>query len=133
MRLDKLLSETGHGSRREVREIIRKQRITVNGSIAAVPEMQVPEDAEIRMDGVLLEKPGPVYLMLHKPAGYLTAVSDRSRPVVMELVELVRGPHTGDETVETAKAFARNTGKTPIVINNDKIANRQVLILIAFS
>ena len=87
MRLDKLLSETGHGSRREVREIIRKQRITVNGSIAGVPEMQVPEDAEIRMDGVLLEKPGPVYLMLHKPAGYLTAVSDRSRPVVMELVD----------------------------------------------
>ena len=39
--------------------------------------------------------------------------------LVMELVELVRGPHTGDETVETAKAFARNTGKTPIVINKE--------------
>ena len=39
--------------------------------------------------------------------------------LVMQLVELVRGPHTGDEAVETAKAFAVSTGKTPIVINKE--------------
>lgn len=39
--------------------------------------------------------------------------------LVMELVELVRGPHTGDEAVEIARAFAINTGKTPIVINKE--------------
>ncbi len=39
--------------------------------------------------------------------------------LVMELVELVKGPHTGEEAVEIAKEFARNTGKTPIVIQKE--------------
>ena len=47
--------------------------------------------------------------------------------LVMELVELVRGPHTGDEAVELARAFAINTGKSPIVLNKEIagfVANR---------
>lgn len=47
--------------------------------------------------------------------------------LVMELVELVRGPHTGDEAIEVAQGFARNTGKAPIVIQKEIagfVANR---------
>lgn len=47
--------------------------------------------------------------------------------LVMKLVELVRNPYTNDETVETAKAFCMNTGKSPIVINKEIsgfVANR---------
>ena len=47
--------------------------------------------------------------------------------LVMQLVELVRGPHTAPETVETARAFAVSTGKSPIVINKEIagfVANR---------
>ncbi len=47
--------------------------------------------------------------------------------LVMQLVELVRGPHTSAETIETAKKFAEHTGKTPIVINKEIagfVANR---------
>lgn len=47
--------------------------------------------------------------------------------LVMELVEVVRGPHTSPETVEAARAFAANTGKTPITINQEIagfVANR---------
>ena len=87
MRLDRVLSELGIGSRKEIREMVRKKRVTVNGEIAGAADLQVTEDAEICLDGEKLEKPGFIYLMLHKPAGYLTAVSDRSRPVVMELAE----------------------------------------------
>ena len=39
--------------------------------------------------------------------------------LVMELVEIVRGPHTGEEAVALAKAFARNTGKVPIVLQKE--------------
>lgn len=39
--------------------------------------------------------------------------------LVMELIELVRGPHTGDEAIEVAKAFAETTGKTAIVIQKE--------------
>lgn len=47
--------------------------------------------------------------------------------LVMELVELVRGPHTGDEAVELAHTFAINTGKTPIILHKEIagfVANR---------
>ena len=47
--------------------------------------------------------------------------------LVMKLVELVRNPYTNDETVETAKAFCLNTGKSPITINKEIsgfVANR---------
>lgn len=47
--------------------------------------------------------------------------------LVMQLVEIVRGPHTADETIETAKSFAVNTGKTPVVIQKEIagfVANR---------
>ena len=47
--------------------------------------------------------------------------------LVMQLVEIVRGPHTGEETIELAKAFAERTGKSPIVINKEIagfVANR---------
>jgi len=47
--------------------------------------------------------------------------------LVMELVELVRGPHTSSEAIEVAQGFARNTGKTPIVIQKEIagfVANR---------
>ncbi len=47
--------------------------------------------------------------------------------LVMQLTEIVRGPHTAEETIETAKAFAESTGKSPIVINKEIagfVANR---------
>ena len=86
MRLDRVLSELGTGSRSEIREMIRKKRITVNGVTAESPDMKISEDDSIVLDGQELEKPGMAYWMLHKPAGYLTAVSDRTHPVVMDLV-----------------------------------------------
>lgn len=47
--------------------------------------------------------------------------------LVMQLVEIVRGPHTADETIKTAYAFAENTGKKPIIIQKEIagfVANR---------
>ncbi|MCI1953170.1 MAG: 3-hydroxyacyl-CoA dehydrogenase family protein [Clostridiales bacterium] len=47
--------------------------------------------------------------------------------LVMKLVEIVRGPHTSENTIQTAKAFAASTGKSPIIINKEIpgfVANR---------
>ena len=47
--------------------------------------------------------------------------------LVMKLVEIVRGPHTGEEALETARTFAVSTGKSPIIINKEIagfVANR---------
>jgi 23S rRNA pseudouridine2605 synthase len=87
-RLQKILSARGVASRREAEKIINAGRVTVNGKLAAVGDKADPEKDEIEIDGVAL--PGRrehVYIMLNKPRGYVTTVSDdRGRPTVMDLV-----------------------------------------------
>ena len=86
-RLDKGLTATGRWSRREARELIRCGRVTVDGRCAAAPEDKIdPETAQLRVDGEEICCEPYVYVMLHKPAGLLSATEDRSQPTVLELL-----------------------------------------------
>lgn len=85
-RLDKLLSEAGVASRKELRQIIRSGRVTVDGAAAAGPAQQVRDDAEILLDGRVVRHGERIVLMLHKPAGYVTATEDAEAKTVMELI-----------------------------------------------
>ena len=88
-RLQKILSERGVASRRASEELIKAGRITINGRMAALGDSADPERDEILLDG----KPLPtrqknVYIMLHKPRGYVTTLSDeKGRKTVAELVD----------------------------------------------
>ena len=86
MRLDRYLAASGLGSREFVKNLIKKGRITVEGVQQPEPETKVGENTAVFFDGKPVKGPGPVYLMLHKPAGYLTAVTDSRNRTVMELV-----------------------------------------------
>lgn len=87
-RLQKILSGRGIASRRAAEEIIKVGRISVNGRIACLGDSADPEVDEILLDG----KPLPiqqenVYIMLHKPRGYVTTLSDeKGRDDVSKLV-----------------------------------------------
>jgi len=87
-RLQKILSSYGIASRRRSEELIRALRVTVNGEIALLGSLADPERDEIRVDGVpVVKKPEPVYIMLNKPAGYITSLSDeKGRRTVLELL-----------------------------------------------
>ena len=88
MRLQKYLAKAGIASRRKAEELIRQGRIAVNGKKAETMGIIVSEADRIEMDGRIV-RPGtqPVYIMLNKPAGYVTTVKDQfSRPTVMDLV-----------------------------------------------
>ena len=85
-RLDKVLSEAGVASRRELKGIIRAGRVTVNGQAARTPEKKVAAADTILVDGQPIARPGVVVLMLHKPAGYVTSTEDPRDPTVMELL-----------------------------------------------
>ena len=88
-RLQKIISSAGAASRRAAEELIKAGRVTVNGAPASLGMCANPEDDDIRIDGRRLEC-GPrerVYIMLNKPRGYVTTLSDeRGRPTVAELV-----------------------------------------------
>lgn len=86
-RLDKVISATGKKSRREVKDMVRQGRILVNGKIAAAADMKVdPLLAEIVLDGEPLCYEKFTYIMLHKPAGVLSAVEDRKQKTVLDLL-----------------------------------------------
>lgn len=86
-RLDKVISATGKKSRREVKDMVRQGRILVNGKIVAAADMKVdPLLAEILLDGEPLCYEKFTYIMLHKPAGVLSAVEDRKQKTVLDLL-----------------------------------------------
>ncbi len=87
-RLQKILSGRGVASRRAAEKMITDGRITVNGRVALLGESADPNADEILLDGSALPSVSEyVYIMLHKPRGYVTTVSDdRGRKTVMELV-----------------------------------------------
>ena len=88
MRLQKCISQAGLASRRTAEEWILAGRVTVNGEIAALGDSADPEADVICVDGKPLPRPdAPVYLMLHKPRGYVTTLSDeQGRPTAAQLV-----------------------------------------------
>ena len=88
-RLQKVLSAAGVCSRRASESYINAGRVTINGVPAQLGQKADPERDDIRVDGVPLnEKPVPTYLMLNKPRGYVTTLSDeQGRRTVAELVE----------------------------------------------
>ena len=86
-RLDKLLSSTGRWSRREVKELIRQGRVWVDGVPARRPEEKCePGAAGLTVDGERVDCAPFVYLMLHKPAGLVSATEDPRQPTVLELL-----------------------------------------------
>ena len=92
-RLQKILSAAGVCSRRAAEGYLTAGRITVNGEMAQLGQQADPETDDIRVDGVPLDRePEAVYLMLNKPRGYVTTVSDeQGRKTVMDLLT---GVHT---------------------------------------
>ena len=88
MRIQKLLSQRGVASRRTAEEMILAGRITVNGVCCAPGALVDPARDEILVDGnPLPEEQKCVYILLHKPRGYITTLSDeKGRRTVAELV-----------------------------------------------
>ena len=87
-RLQKILSARGVASRRKAEELIQEGQVTVNGEKAVLGDSADPDEDEIRIDGRLLPgKQGFVYLMLNKPRGFVTTLSDeKGRRTAVQLV-----------------------------------------------
>lgn len=86
-RLDKILSSTGRWSRKEVKELVRTGRVTVDGHPAQSPEDKADRDrSELRVDGERISAAQYTYLMLNKPAGLVSATEDPREKTVLSLL-----------------------------------------------
>ena len=87
MRLDRWLVTLGVGSRSEVQRMIRRGAVTVNGLPVTDPAFSCDPDAcALTLHGVPVDGRLVRHVMLHKPAGMLTAARDRKQPTVMDLL-----------------------------------------------
>lgn len=86
-RLDKLLAGTGKWSRREVKALVRQGLVRVDGRLAASAEDKLdPAATVVTVAGETISLCRFTYVMLHKPAGVLTATEDRKQPTVLDLL-----------------------------------------------
>jgi len=85
-RLDKRLSGTGLYSRREAKDLIRAGRVSAGGAVCRDEGAKVAPGTPVLVDGAPLEAAGPVYLMLHKPAGVVSATEDARERTVLDLL-----------------------------------------------
>lgn len=86
-RLDKLIASTGKFSRREVKLLIKEGRVLVDGFPAKSAEDKVdPVLSAVEVDGEDIGYRSYTYIMLHKPAGVLTATEDKRQQTVMDLL-----------------------------------------------
>lgn len=87
MRLDKLISECGLASRKEIKQMVKEGRVVVDGVVAAAPELKLdPEKSIVTLDGERLVYEKFHYYMLNKPAGVLSATDDRKQSTVLDLL-----------------------------------------------
>lgn len=86
-RLDKIIASTGRWSRREVKNLTRQGRVLVDGIPARSAEEKAdPETAEITVNGEVLAYRRFTWIMLNKPAGYLSATEDGKGATVLDLL-----------------------------------------------
>lgn len=88
MRLNKYIAMAGAASRRKADQLTLEGKVRINGSVMKEPGYDVVSGDVVEVNGQTIEPAKkPVYLMLNKPKGFITSVSDeRDRPTVMELM-----------------------------------------------
>jgi 16S rRNA pseudouridine516 synthase len=86
-RLDKIIASQTEYSRKDVKYLALKRKITVNGEIIFRSDIKVDPDKDlIAIDGKDIKVKEYVYLILNKPQGYISATEDRTQQTVIELV-----------------------------------------------
>lgn len=87
-RLQKVIASTGYCSRRKAEELIKEGKVMVDNEIITTLGYKVVSNAEIIIEGVLLEKENKVYFLLNKPRGVISSVKDdKKRTTVVDLID----------------------------------------------
>lgn len=88
MRLDKLLAHTGFGSRKDVKQLLKKKVVLVDNKVVTKGDVHVDSSTQsLEVDGEPIHYQSTIYLMLHKPGGYITATRDDHHQTVLDLID----------------------------------------------
>ncbi|MDB4868546.1 MAG: rRNA pseudouridine synthase [Cohnella sp.] len=88
IRLDRMLGNLGYGTRSGMKLLVRQGAVTVNGQQVKDPGMQIdPDIDEVVLDGETIRYRDTVYVLLHKPAGVVSATEDVRERTVLDLLD----------------------------------------------
>lgn len=121
MRLDKLLSETGYGSRRQVKKLIKSKQVQIDGKIVLADNFNADSQLqEILVAGKKVVHPTHAYYMLNKPNGVVSAVSDAENQTVLDLL----APTDIYEGLFPVGRLDRDTEGLLLITNNGQLAHQ---------
>ncbi len=86
LRLDRLLTTLSYGSRKDVQQLIRSGRVSLNGKCTKDPSVHIKPGTLLQVDGKDVDARITRHVMLHKPCGILTAARDAKQPTVLDLL-----------------------------------------------
>lgn len=86
-RIDKYLADCAIGTRREVKQYIKKKKVSVNGTIISDPGFKIKEGDEVLYNGSPLKRETNRYYMLYKPTGVVSATEDKQDSTVLDLLK----------------------------------------------
>ncbi len=117
--LDRALSKLGILSRSVARKSILEGKVKINGRLITNPEQRfIPERITIEVDGLKTNSAQEIYIVFHKPVGYITTAKDeKNRPTIFELLP----KHFGKLT--TVGRLDRNTSGLLLLTTNTQVAN----------
>ena len=117
-RIQKILAQAGIASRRKCEDLIAKGRVLVNGKVATLGEKADAEKDRIVVNGKLVEIQKKVYIMLNKPGGYVTTVSEKHyMKTVMDLVKI-------SERIFPVGRLDKDTEGLLLLTNDGELANK---------
>lgn len=120
MRLDKFLAEVGLGSRKEVKQLIKKGQISVNQKIEKSDKKQIdPENDQVDYQGEILHYQEFYYYLLHKPAGVVSATEDKHDQTVMDIFS----PSDYRSDLFPVGRLDKNTEGLLLITNDGKLAH----------
>jgi 23S rRNA pseudouridine2605 synthase len=120
IRLQKIIADAGITSRRKAEELILQGRVAVNGqTITELGSKADPERDHIKVDGKLLHGANrPIHILLNKPVGYVSTVSDpQRRPTVVSLVKGIK------ERIYPVGRLDYNSSGLILLTNDGELAN----------
>ncbi|MFC0271541.1 23S rRNA pseudouridine(2605) synthase RluB [Metabacillus herbersteinensis] len=90
-RLQKVIAHAGVASRRKAEQLIVEGKVKVNGKVVKELGIKVGENDRVEVEGIPLEREEPVYLLLYKPSGVISAVKDdKDRKVVTDFIPYIK-------------------------------------------
>lgn len=121
MRLDRYLANMGQGSRQEVRLLIKKGHVRVDGKVCRQTATQIKDMNEVTVGQEIITYREFAYYLLHKPADVLTATKDQKQATVLDLLPKTL-PHYQDLT--PVGRLDRDTTGLLLITNDGQLAHR---------